>query len=286
MLSAETAISRFRRDVTLGTLLRSLLLIAALGAMGLNIVHAMKLDGTLLLIGVGALWVVLSYRSVKGTRLAAESPSIIASGDLEAAEEQVELALRSFSLFRSAKLLSLHHLALLRHAQRRWRDSAMLCRTLLNQRLGSMRSISKPSRLLLADALLEMGNVREAYIVISELYRERMSLGESMSLLLVQLEYESKIGAWQAMLPRGGSYKRLELAELMPATNAARAQALMALAARRLGREDWSAWLRLRAELLADPAQLVADRPILSELWPTRPPIERQITGIDRTVSS
>jgi hypothetical protein len=269
MLSAETAISRFRRDVTLGTLLRGLLLIAAVVAMGLSLVHAMKLHGTVMLFGVGALWVVLSYRSVQGTRLAAESPSLIASGDLEAAEEQVERALRSFSLFRSAKLLSLHHLALLRHAQGRWRDSAMLCRTLLSQRLGSMRSISKPSRLLLADALLEMGDVREAYLVISDLYRERLSLGESMSLLLVQLDYESRIGAWQAMLPRGGSYKRLELAELMPATNAAKAQALMALAARRLGREDWAAWLRLRAELLAEPKDLVAERPILAELWPT-----------------
>jgi hypothetical protein len=193
---------------------------------------------------------------------------LIAAGDLEAAEEQIEQALRSFSLFRSAKVLSLHHLALLRHAQRRWKDSALLCRTLLGQRLGAMRSITKPSRLVLADALLELGDVPGAYGVLTELYRERLSLAESMNLLLVQLDYESRIGAWPSMLPPGGIYQRLQLAELMPATNAARAQALMALAALRLGRQDWADWLRKRSELLADPAELVKERPILSDLWP------------------
>lgn len=268
MLSAQSAISRFRRDLTLGALLRGALLLTALIAMGLNLVPtAVKFDGTLVLLAVGVVWVVLSYQSVRGTRLAAESPMLIAAGDLEAAEEQIEQALRSFSLFRSAKVLSLHHLALLRHAQRRWQDSALLCRTLLGQRLGTMRSITKPSRLVLADALLELGDVPGAYRVLTELYRERLSLTESMNLLLVQLDYESRIGAWSSMLPPGGIYPRLQLAELMPATNAARAQSLMALAALRLGRHDWAEWLRKRAELLADPAELVKERPALSDLW-------------------
>src|SRR3712207_6854480 len=52
-------------------------------------------------------------------------------------------ALRSFSLFRAVKLLSVHHLAVLRHAQKRWQDSAMLCRALLGQRLGSLQSLSR-----------------------------------------------------------------------------------------------------------------------------------------------
>jgi hypothetical protein len=272
MLSAQSAISRFRRDLTVGAVLRGVLLGAAVMAMGLNLVpHVVKFDGTLLLLGIGVVWIILSYQSVRGTRLAAESPSLIAAGDLQAAEEQIEQALRSFSLFRSAKVLSLHHLALLRHAQRRWQDSALLCRTLLGQRLGPMRSISKPSRLVLADALLELNDVPGAYRVLTELYRERLSLAESMNLLLVQLDYESRIGAWASMLPAGGIYQRLQLAELMPATNAARAQALMALAGLRQGRRDWADWLRRRAELLADPAELVKERPVLSELWPPQP---------------
>src|SRR5436305_5920068 len=174
MISAESAISRFRRDVTLGTLLRVVLLGGAALCVGLNILPIAKpINGSVLLMAIGAIWLVLSYRSIKGQRLAAESPSLIAAGQFDEAEEQIEQALRSFSLFRSAKVLSLHHLALLRHAQRRWQDSALLCRTLLGQRLGTMRSISKPSRLVLADALLELGDVPGAYRVLTELYRER-----------------------------------------------------------------------------------------------------------------
>lgn len=185
MLTAERAISRFERDLTLGAFLRGALLAGATIAVGLNVAAVTKVDGTLVLMVVGMAWVVLSYRSVRGTRLAAESPSLIASGDFEQAEERIEQALTSFSLFRSAKVLSLHHLALLRHAQRRWRESAMLSRTLLRQRLGGLRSISKPSRLLLADALLEMNDLAGVYAALADLHGERLTLVEAMNLLLV-----------------------------------------------------------------------------------------------------
>lgn len=273
MLSSESAIHRFRRDITLGALLRLALLAGAMAAIAINWFPNIKFDGTLVLIVIGGVWMVLSYRSVKGTRLAAESPLLIAAGNFDAAEQQIEQALRSFSLFRSAKVLSLHHLALLRHAQRRWQDSALLSKTLLGQRLGAMQSITKPTRLLLADALLELGDVPGAYHALTDLYRDRLSLGESMNLLLVQLDYEAKIGAWESMLPPGGAYRRTQLAELMPAPSAARAQAMMALAAKKLGRKDWADWLSYRAALLTDPAELVAERPILSELFATAAPV-------------
>ena len=269
MLSSASAISIFRRDLTLGTMLRALLLVGAAVCVGMTALPINKsIDGTLLLVGIGMLWLVLSYRSVKGQRLAAESPSLIAAGQFDQAEQQIEEALRSFSLFRGAKMLSLHHLALLRHAQKRWQDSADLCRTLLNQKLGSVQSILRPSRLLLADALLELGDLRGAYAALTSLYQERLSLGEAMNLLLIQLDYESRLGAWENMLPRGTSYKRVQLAELMVAPSSARAHALMALAAKKTGRKDWADWLRARAELLADPAELAQARPLLAELWP------------------
>src|SRR2546426_7247479 len=125
LISSESAISIFRRDLTLGALLRGVLLGGAAVCMGLNLTSK-AIDGTLLLVGIGFVWIVLSYRSMRGQRLAAESPSLIASGQFDEAEDQIELALRSFSLFRAAKLLSLHHLALLRHAQKRWQETAAL----------------------------------------------------------------------------------------------------------------------------------------------------------------
>jgi hypothetical protein len=268
MLSAESAISRFRRDLTLGRLLRMALMIGAVVAVGLNLSPSTRIDGTFPLLVIGFLWVALSYRSIKGNRLAAESPSLIAAGQLDAAEQHIELALRSFSLFRSGKMLSLHHLALLRHAQRRWRDSALISRALLQQRFSGPAYITKPSQLLLADALLELGDLPGAYGSLSALSREKLSLGEAMNFLLVQLDYESRLKAWDSMVARGSMYQRLQLIELMPTVNAARAQALMALAAMKISRQDWAQWLRSRAELLVDAKELIAERPFLSEFWP------------------
>lgn len=266
MLSAEAAINRLRRDLTLGALLKGVLAAGAFAAFIVLPVVAPKADRTVALVVIGGVWLALSYTSAKGSRLSALSPALIASGQFEEAEEQIDQALRSFSLYRSAKLQSLHHLALLRHAQRRWQESALLCRELLGQRLGALQGLSKPSRLLLADSMLELGDLRGAYEALAGLYSQRLSLSETLKLLTVQVDYEARVGAWGAMV--NGVMSRVQLAELMSAGTAARTQALLALGARHGGRADLSDWLRRRAELLADPSQLVAERPQLRELWP------------------
>jgi hypothetical protein len=265
MLSADMAISRFRRDLTLGLMLRVALLAGALVAVGVA-PFSSRLDGGMLLLIVGGVWLALSYQSMKGSRLAARSPSLIAMGDFDEAERQIEGALRSFSIFRAAKLLSLHHLAMLRHAQQRWQESAMLARTVLRQRLGALRGLSRSMRLILADSLLEMNDTHGAYEAIAGLYKERLALGEAMNLQLVQLDYLWRIRAWREMFDNVAA--KAQLAELMPAGGAARSQAMLALAARKIGREDWAAWLMARAQLLIDPSQLVRERPVLAELWP------------------
>ena len=163
------------------------------------------------------------------------------------------------------------HLALLRHAQRHWNESAVLCRALLGQKLGSMQGIGKPARLMLADALLEMGDVRGAGDAIAALYQQRLSLAEVLKLVAVQIDHQARLGAWPEIF--AGVTAKVQLAELMPAAAAARTQALLALAAKKTGREDWSDWLRRRAELLADFQQLATDRPVLWELW------ERKVEG-------
>ncbi len=267
-MTAQHAIHRFRRDLTVASLLRGLLVGTAVMCLLVGPRLGQRFDHVLVLTVIGAVWLVLSFRSAKGSRLAAASPSLIAAGEFEAAERQIDQALRSFSLFRTAKLLSLHHLAVLRHAQRRWQDSALLCRALLGQRLGGLQSLSKPARLILADALLEMGDVGGAYQAIQGLYRHRLSLAEVLNLQLVQLDYQSRVGAWGQMFSQVMS--KVQLAELMPATSAARCQALLALAAQKLGRNDWVDWLRRRAELLADAEKLVEEKPLLGGLWEGR----------------
>jgi hypothetical protein len=57
------------------------------------------------------------------------------------------------------------------------------------------------------------------------------------------------------------------MCELMPPINAARSQALLALAAYKLNRAELARWLRRRSELLADPREISAGRPVLEEMF-------------------
>jgi hypothetical protein len=262
MLAVDTAIHRVRRDLTLSTLLKAALGVAVIGCLliGPDIV---RLFG---LLGIGSLWFWLSVSSARGSRDAAESPLLIASGQFEEAEKNIEQTVRRFSLFRAVKLQSLHHLAILRHAQRRWQDSAALARALLGQRLGPLQPISRSTRLLLADSLLEMNDLRGTFEAIAMLAREPLSLAELLNLMAIQIDYSSRVGAWQWMMQ--GAMSKVQLLELLPAAASARAQALLALAARRIGRSDFCDWLRARAQLLAEIERLTAERPMLKELWP------------------
>ena len=264
LIRAEAAISRFRRHLTVGRLVRALFA-AALAATFLLPLTGLRLDPLFVLPVIACTFVALSFGSVKGSRLITESPSLIAAGRFDEAERRIDLALRSFSLFRHVKVLGLHHLALLRHAQKDWAESALLCRALLRQNPGTLQGVGKPARLMLADALLEMGDVRGAGAAIEDLMRHRLSLAEVLKLLAVQVDYQSRLGAWNDMM--NGLETKVQLAELMPAAAAARTQALLALAARNANRPDWSDWLRRRAELLADVQRLATERPLLWELW-------------------
>lgn len=265
MISAQSAIHRFQRDLTVSTLLKCVLVGIALAALLIGPMIGGMLDGSIVLLVVGVLWLVLSFRSVRGSRIAAGSPSLIASGQFDAAEQHIVEALHSFSLFRSVKLLSLHHLALLRHAQRRWDETIALCRALLRQRLGATSDLGTSANLILADSLLETGDVHGAYECIMRMYDRRLALGQALNLLSVQLDYLARIGAWEQMLEQVQT--RAQLAELMPTESAAMVQALLALAAKRTARDNWSDWLRRRAELLVDPTLLIERRSALAALW-------------------
>jgi len=261
MMPVDAAITRVRRDLTLSTLLKSVLLVGVLACFVIG-PDNMRVAA---LLGIGAIWFWLSLNSARSSRAAAQSPSLIAAGQFEEAEKNIEQTVRSFSIFRPVKLQALHHMALLRHAQRRWQESAALCRALLRQRLGILGSLNRSTRLLLADALLEMNDARGAYHAMTGLYRERLALPEMLHLLLIQLDYSARIGAWQPMMD--GIMAKVQLAELMPTASAARAQALLALAAKRTGRDDFASWLKARAELLADVQKLAVERPLLRGLW-------------------
>ncbi len=264
MLAVESAIGRFRRDLTVAAALRLTLLGAAVVAFaGGSFIP--RLNTPVLLLAVMGAWMFLSYRSVRGSRLAAMSPLLIAAGEFDQAEQRIDEALHSFSLFRTVKLLTLHHLAMLRHAQHRWRDAADLCRELLAQRLGAVRNLSRSTRLMLADAMLELNDLPGAFNALNGLYSERLTLSEAMNLLAVQSDYLARIGAWDPLLDQLKS--KLQLVELMNSPNAARTQGFMALAAKAKGDAALATFLRRRVELLIDRQELLSHRPLLAGIW-------------------
>jgi hypothetical protein len=270
MIPVHAAIARFRRDVTLGSVLNALLLGGVFFCTLLGGAVISSPAGNLAMIAIlGAVWIVLGYQSMKSSRLSADSPALIARGEFDLAEDRIEQSLRTFSLFRTSKLMSLHHLAVLRHAQRRWADAAELAQALLRMRLGQMSALSRQSRLILADSLLELGDLDGSYRAIGGLYDQRLTLAEALRLLTVQLDYLWRVNAWASMID--GVRSKVEMAELMSTAQGARVQALLALAAHQVGRPDLSAWLRRRAELLVDVSELTAARPVLKELWPDGP---------------
>jgi hypothetical protein len=261
MISAEKAIKTLRRDLTLSSLLKAALFVAAI----IVPMTSLGIPFFAFVVVFGVLWTALTFYNARGSSMAADSPSLIASGQFDEAEQEIERVIRSFWLFRSVKLLGLHHLAVLRHAQRRWRDSVLISQALLKQRLGTMPAVARTTRLMLADSLLELGDLPGAYQALMSLYSQKVTLTEAMNLLVVQLDYESRVGAWASMF-QNIQYK-VQLAELMPANSAARAQAMLAIAAERVGRPDWADWLRKRVELLTDINELMVHRPILKELF-------------------
>ena len=110
-----------------------------------------------------------------------------------------------------------------------------------------------------------MGDVRGAYDAFIHLHDERLALGEAVQLLLTEMDYASRVGAWNHMMQ--ALMIKVQLAELMPTQSAAIVQALIALAAKKVRRMDVSEWLRRRAELLVDRDELVRQKPVLKELW-------------------
>ena len=218
---------------------------------------------------VAGLWMWLAVRSARAAQLAADSPSMVASGRADLAEDRVARSLDAFCLFRPPRLAALHHLALVRHGQGRSAEAAELCRAVLKLRPGGRGgggAVAVGTLLLLADSSLATGDLRAVHNAMGRLMGRPLSLHESLRLLGVQLDYGSRVGAWPTMA--AGLRGKVEMAELMPAPQSAAAQALLAVAAGKTGLADWSSWLAARAGLLADPAMIARKHPATAGLWP------------------
>src|SRR5690242_10679596 len=115
MIHVEQAIRRVNRAMVLMWALHALLA-CAVGA-ALIVGTILQLPSILLAAIPCILWVLLAVNGYRETHNAMRWPMLIASGELVKAEQEIESAIHGFSVLRSVKLMSLHHLAVLRMAQ-------------------------------------------------------------------------------------------------------------------------------------------------------------------------
>jgi len=268
MNDTRQIIARLRRDLLLGSIVRAALFVCAAAAL---VMGRLALPGTMgssvPIMAVLTAWLLLTYRSYRGSRLAAQLPALIASGNLREAEQVIAEALRSFCMFRGPKLRTLHNLAVLRHAQQRWGETVVICRELLAGSRWTDDELARSTRVMLAEALLEAGDMPGVYAVAGELCRQRLTLDQTLRLAVVRTRYLAGIGAWEPLAHNIG--RMAELAELMDSDDAAMVWALLALGAMKTGRGQWASFLRRRAELLGNPADMISLCPALDHLWST-----------------
>jgi hypothetical protein len=275
-LPTDLAISRCARQMTLARSLRMVLLSVTILIPLVAPILASRRAGLvadLLLwlppMTVMAVWVLASIAGVRVSKLVQSAPSLIAAGFLDQAELRLAEGISRFTLVRSSKVLALHHLALLRHAQRQFADSLRLADAAIfhgADRADEHAGVS--ARLLIAEAALELGDLPRCHAALQSLRLRPLQLSDLLHLTALEIDYLSRIGAWREML--SDVRARVDLSELMPAPVSVRSQALLALAARETGQSELADFLVRRCVLLADVEELVAQRPVLSGLFGVR----------------
>jgi tetratricopeptide (TPR) repeat protein len=260
-IDAASAIKLLRRGILLGRLCMVGLfaLAASLTVFGDDaprwLGYRPDLSGILLLLL--AAWVLFIALQRRSARSASVVNGLLAAGVTDAAEAQIAQALRKPFMFGGPRAVAIYQLTLLRQTQQRRADVSALSAALLNYRRIGRGPVAVPLKLLLASSSLELGDLKTARAALASLSAapgRPLSLAERLRILALQLDFHRRIQAWGAVI--SALPAKLELAELMSAGDAARAQATMAMAAQGLGLPEWQAWLRRRAELLADPARL------------------------------
>ncbi len=261
-IDTATAIAAVRRSAVWSLGLRLALLVGiSVGFLMVN--RGMDLVGGSVMAGVIAILFMLSGKSMRTQQAVGRASQLIGAGQYDEAEKTLSQGLKSLMLYHGPRLGMLQNLAALRHAQRRFRDAALLATELLRYRKGA-GTVDRPLRLMLAECALEMNDLQTAHAALAQI-PPVLPVREMLKLMELQVEYCVRISAWPAALDQ--LPMKVELAELLPAEPAARVQGLLALAAHREGRSDWASWLKRRAELLTDIPRLLEARPMLRELW-------------------
>jgi len=235
----------------------ALLLISGTGGLSTGQFAAIAVGVPLLIVASAALSIAL-------TRQVQAAAIMLSLGKLDDAEVWLKRGLTKFTLSRRAKITAAHLLATLLMQRGQYEDVVAVCRALLRQRLERLRQTWVDARLILADALLLLGRLREAYEALMPVYGLPLPLEAKLKLLPIQLRYELAAGhpaSSVSALP-----EKVRIAELMDPANAALTHALLAEACRRENRPAERDFLAERARLYHDLEPLAQRHPIINPI--------------------
>jgi len=270
---AHRLIQTLRRQFLLATLARSvLLMVVALGFVFGTLWQADSHYRSEVMWSISSLaaiaWVVLTFYSVRQVRAAHQASAFIASGRLDLAEEKLKSTLRQFSLYRNAKLLACHHLAVVAHGRKGYQAAAELCDGMISLPGGPPGTTLRTCRILLADCRLSLGDIAAARQAIAPLNLQGPDLNLAEQLLLLPIELRCQITAEQYGAAAESLPWKVKRAELLDSPTAGLVHALLSLAADGIGQSRMADFLRRRADLYHGLAELAEEHDFLRDLAP------------------
>jgi len=263
--SLDLLLRRFRRHMVGIRAARIVLILVVFpcAVASVTLPELLNRRGLFLLIAAGiALWIFLLAKSFQAARQVQTGSALLSIGQLNNAETWLRRAIEHFSLSTQSKIVACQHLAVLFFQRDAHQEVVLICRELLRSHIKGLRHIWVNVRLLLADSLLMLDKVAEAYEVILPVYNIPLNLADRMKLLPVRLRCEL------ATDQTAGSVEELcekvQIAELLDAPRAALVHALLAEACRRQSMPAQQAFLAERARLYHDLDRLVDRYPIIA----------------------
>jgi hypothetical protein len=213
---------------------------------------AMMVLSTVLIVGL-----LLLIGSIRTARAAHTGAILLSLGRREEAQQELVGVLKKFSVFRSTLLVACQQLGTLLRAQGNHAAAREVFRSVLRYSRGwsgGMPSFHTTARLMLADAELALGDLPGAYEAFRPVYGSVLSVQDRLLLLPIELRYVLAAGHTGEAV--AGLREKVRFAELLDAPQAAWVHMLLAEACEREGMGRESAFLRRRAELYHDLAEL------------------------------
>lgn len=192
-------------------------------------------------------WVAMTFASARVTRELPRITALVLTNS-EDAELAIQRALGPLPMMRWVRLQVYHRLAVLRHRQGRFDDTAAICENLMAYPLGPGKGVATHVLLMLAESRLTLGQTPAAYPALLRLHQRELGLAESLQYAALQTRYEFMMGRADQAASDWAS--KAQWAELLPMPAAGIATQTLAQACAQAGLNEPARWLKTRAELM------------------------------------